>query len=216
MRDILRRWRVPAALRAADTQRRWVVVDTETTGLDPERDALLAIGGVAIDDEGVRVGDSFEVVLNHAGPIDAANVAVHGLGHAMLAEGAAPAVALDDFRRWVNDAPCAAFHAGFDRRILERAAAIAAVRPVHGPWLDLAPLAAALRPSRGEAGIAALDAWLTEYGIDCVGRHTAAGDALASAEMLLRMKAEAAAQGRRGFAGLHALIRAHRWLGSRQ
>jgi len=45
---------------------RWVVVDTETTGLDVARDTLIAIGGVAVDAEGVVPGDSFEVVLRNA------------------------------------------------------------------------------------------------------------------------------------------------------
>ena len=51
--------------RDAGPPERWVVVDTETSGLDPQRDALLAVGAVAVDADGIRVADSFEVVLQH-------------------------------------------------------------------------------------------------------------------------------------------------------
>ena len=46
----------------AEASARIVVVDTETTGLDAAKDALVAIGGVAVDDEGVDPADSFDVV----------------------------------------------------------------------------------------------------------------------------------------------------------
>ena len=192
---------------------RWVVLDTETTGLDPDGDSLLAIGAVAVDDEGIRASDSFEIVLRHDGDIDADNVVVHGLGRATLDAGVAPSPALAAFREWVNGVPCIAFHADFDRRVLERAARLAGVRPLAGPWLDLAPLAAALRPEIARRSAVALDDWLSVYEIACASRHNAANDAFAAAELLLRLKADAAGKGNVGFERLHALVRNRRWLG---
>lgn len=210
--DFLRRLFVRAEDRAAEAARRWVVLDTETTGIDPDRDALLAIGAVAVDDDGVRVDDSFEVVLRHTGATDAANVALHGLGREALGAGVPAGVALNAFREWVDGAPCVAFHCDFDRRVLVRAARLASVPALAGPWLDLAPLAAVLRPDVPRKGTGALDDWLTAYGIDCVGRHNAASDALAAAELLLRLRVAAAAQRATGFAGLVSLARHRRWL----
>ena len=37
-----------------EAPQRWVVIDCETSGLDPEQDELLAIGGVAVRVEGAR------------------------------------------------------------------------------------------------------------------------------------------------------------------
>jgi DNA polymerase-3 subunit epsilon len=42
---------------------RFVVLSTETTGLNPEKDVILSIGSVAILNDAIYVGDSFEVVL---------------------------------------------------------------------------------------------------------------------------------------------------------
>lgn len=212
----LRRWVARNAGHDVDASRRWVVLDTETTGLDPRVDALLAIGGVAVDDAGIRAADTFEIVVRHAGRIDAANVVVHGLGRETLEAGVAPAKALDALRRWTSGAPCFAFHAAFDRGVLDRAATLAGVSRLAGPWLDLAPLAALLYPDVPRTGGGALDDWLSALQIVCVSRHNAASDALASAELLLALRSMAAARGAHRFDELEALVRDRRWLGNRR
>ena len=70
-----------------DADARLVVVDTETSGLDPERDDLLAIGAVAVDGSGILLDDSFEVVLRNKPAGDASNVVVHGIGYEAQASG---------------------------------------------------------------------------------------------------------------------------------
>ena len=212
--SFLRRWARERGVRnVASEATRWVVLDTETTGLDPDADALLAIGGVAVDDAGIRADDSFEVVVRHTGRIDASNVVVHGLGRESIDAGVAPAIALDALLRWTDGAPCIAFHAEFDRRVLARAASLAGMAGLAGPWLDLAPLAALLYPDVPHKGSGALDDWLGALQIVCASRHNAASDALASAELLLALRATAAAHGARRFDELVTLTRSGRWLG---
>ena len=166
----------------------------------------------ALDEEGIRVEDSFEIVVRHDGPVSAANVVVHGVARDALAAGVPAVEALQVFHRWAAGAPCVAFHADFDRRVLARAAELAEAPAVDGGWLDLAPLAAALSPDVARRGTGALDDWLSAYGIACPGRHNAASDAIASAELLLRLRAKAATQGAVGFKQLVALAGHRRWL----
>jgi DNA polymerase-3 subunit epsilon len=194
---------------------RWVVVDTETAGLDPDRDPLLAIGGVAVDDEGIRIDDSFEIVLRSAAAGDAANIVVHGIGHAAQAAGTPAPAALTAFAEWAGESPRVAFHADFDRAALRNAYALAGVPAANGRWLDLAPLAAALAPDADAKRGRSLDDWLDAFGIECPLRHNAAADALASAELLLRLRAMAARQGRIGFDALVRTARQQKWLGGR-
>ena len=68
-----------ARLRRIAAQR-WVVVDCETSGLDPARDALLAIGGVAVREARVDVDDSFEVLVRPERPSGRENILIHGIG----------------------------------------------------------------------------------------------------------------------------------------
>lgn len=193
----------------ADATARWVVLDTETSGLDPRRDRLLAIGAVAVDGQGIRLGDSFEAVVRTEGVGTPDNVVVHGIGHGTQREGMPVAAALRAFHAYLDDAPCVGFHSAFDREVLTRAFAQAGAGAPPARWLDLEPLAASLASVSGRRS---LDDWLTVYAIEVSARHNAAGDALATAELLLRLRARAAAQGVRSFAALARLGRQGRWL----
>jgi DNA polymerase-3 subunit epsilon len=193
---------------------RWVVVDTETTGLDPASDKLLAIGGVAVDAEGVLPGDSFEAVLRNTEGSDHANILVHGIGRHAQRTGVPPDEALAEFARWVGDAQYAGYHTDFDRAVLVRAAALAGVAVPDRPWLDLAPLAAALASDKQKRGGGSLDDWLVAFGIECPVRHNAAADAFATAELLLHLRARAAKQGRADFASLLKVAKQQKWLGA--
>jgi DNA polymerase-3 subunit epsilon len=42
---------------------RYVVLSTETTGLNPKRDVILSFGAVAVVNDIIRIGDNFEVVI---------------------------------------------------------------------------------------------------------------------------------------------------------
>jgi DNA polymerase III subunit epsilon len=193
---------------------RWVVLDTETSGLDPLNDQLLAIGAMAVDPTGIRLDDSFEVVLRVAPVGDRANVAIHGIGHDAQRAGIPPTEALAAFTAFVAGAPCAGFHCEFDRIVLAKAAQTAGVPLLSSGWLDVAQLAAAVAPETYYRGSRSLDDWLHAFDIEVFGRHNAAGDALATAELLLRLRALAARQQVSGFAALVRLSQQRRWLGS--
>ena len=184
--DFLQRWRKPA-----DDATRWLVIDVETSGLDPARDRLLAMAGVALHRDGPRwrlqAADSFEVVLRagDAGAShDKANILVHGIGVGEQRRGVPPSQALQDFGAWAGAAPLLGFHVGFDRQVIDRSAREALGRVPPHEWLDIAPLAALAHP---EVKARALDDWLTHFGIPCAARHQAAADVLATAELWLRL-----------------------------
>jgi DNA polymerase-3 subunit epsilon len=191
---------------------RCVVVDTETSGLDPERDELLAIGAVAVDPFGVRVDDSFEVIVRPRTPVENDSVVVHGIGGESQRGGADPADALAAFVAYVADAPLVAFHAAFDRAVIERALAKAQVTAPRLRWLDAAHLAATLVPDERKHGRESLDEWLALFSVDASARHNAAGDAVTTALLFLRLRALAAAEGHRSHASIVRLAQAYRWL----
>ncbi len=174
---------------------------------------MLAIGGVAVDDGGIVLEDSFETVLQGGPSGDPANIVVHGIGHAAQADGMPTHDALAAFREWSAGAPRVGFHADFDRAVLRIAFAGAGIPTDDGQWLDLEPLAAALLPDAQRCAGRSLDEWLAAFGIECSNRHNAASDALATAELLLRLRSIAAKQGARGFEALVRAARQQKWLG---
>lgn len=196
---------------------RWVVVDVETTGLDPARDRLLAIAGVAVvmhdDNPRVELGDSFEVVLRHdQGAVDKPNILLHGIGVGAQRGGLEPPIALEAFERWLGASPLIAFHAAFDESVIQRALQAVLGRRLRNPWVDLAPIAEVVNP---RVPARSLDEWLAHFGITCAVRHQAAADTLATAELLLRLWPAILSQGAPGgFRGLRQLAAQRKWLRS--
>ena len=190
---------------------RWVVLDCETSGLDPERDRLLAVGAVAVRGNRIELGESFSAVLRQESPSDTRNILVHGIGGEAQRNGRPAGEALREFAGFLGDGLPVAFHAPFDDAVLRRA--MSPVRGLAAPrrWLDLAQLAPALYPERGRTR-RSLDDWLGEFGIACPERHDALGDALATAQLLLVLLAEAERQRINTVGELRRLARSARWI----
>ena len=179
------------AIRAA----RWVVIDCETSGLDPARDRLLSIGAVAVQAGRIDLADSFGAVLRQETPSAAENMLIHGIGADAQRAGRPATEVMGAFARYLGDGVPVAFHAPFDAAIVRGAmsAALASPAPAPGQWLDLAELAPALFPDRARSH-RSLDDWLHAFGIATPQRHDALGDAYATAQLMLILLAEAERQ----------------------
>jgi DNA polymerase III subunit epsilon len=194
---------------------RWVVLDVESSGLDAQRDRLLAIAAVALQHDGqqlhIQLGDSFEVVLRHdAAPVDKPNILLHGIGVGAQRDGVAAADALAAFERWVAAAPLIGWHVAFDEVLIQRAMKAALGHRLHNPWIDLAEVAPVLRP---QVVGRSLDEWLLALDVRCAVRHQAAADTLATAELLLKLWPDVCAQdGNTDWRALQRLAAQRRWL----
>lgn len=171
-------------------ERRWVILDVETSGLDPYRDRLLAIAAVAIhlpedfSSPIIHVRDSFEVVLHQDVFSDKDNILVHGIGVGAQRGGEDPAESLRAFETWIGNAPLLAFHAPFDEALIQRACQQHLGKKLPNPWLDIEPLA---RITHEQVKARSLDEWMSHFGIECAVRHQAAADTFATAELLLQI-----------------------------
>jgi DNA polymerase-3 subunit epsilon len=197
---------------------RWVVLDVETSGLDARRARLLAVAALGVHRDGplwrIVPADSFEVVLRYepheAEAPDRDNILLHGIGVGAQRDGVARPEALQRLLAFVADAPLVAFHAAFDRTMIERACRREGLAPPGNAWLDLEPLAGVLMP---QVRARSLDEWLAALRIPCLARHEAAADTLATAELLLRLAPRLDAEiGSAGFAAVQRLAAQRRWV----
>jgi DNA polymerase-3 subunit epsilon len=93
---------------------REIVLDTETTGLDPLRgDRLVEIGCIELLNR-MPTGQTFHRHLNPERDMPAEAFAVHGLSAEFLADKPFFAHVVDDFLAFVGDAPLVIHNAGFD------------------------------------------------------------------------------------------------------
>lgn len=213
--DALREYaasRPRVAKRTALDDVRFVVFDSETTGLDLAKNRLLSIAGVAMKGPEVQLGDTFEAMVSQpdVGGADAA--VIHGLVSNDLVGGLPEDEAAARFLAYCGDAVLVAHHAAFDMHMLKKAITAYRGVKVRNPVVDTAQLAKRVEngpltssQARGADQRKAyqLDSLVRRYGIEVPERHTAAGDALATAllfQILLR-KAE-----RRGIRTLGELL----------
>ena len=190
---------------------RWLVVDCETTGLDPTRDRLLSVAAIAVRDGRISLEDAFSATLRQEQPSTHENIVVHGIGRERQAGGEDAAAVLAAFLSFAGEAPRVAWRAAFDKAVLVRAAR-AAGRRERGLWLDLAGLMPVLFPRRGSVE-APLEAWLDAFAIAHPARHDALADAYASAQLLQVGLSEAARQGFRTVGAVLRAARSGRWTG---
>jgi DNA polymerase-3 subunit epsilon len=208
-RDALRQQKFD--LKQPLTDLRWCVVDTETGGLDAQRDPLLAIGAVAINRGRIALDASLEVGLTQAQSTAASNILIHGISGTEQRAGDAPHEAVLDWLEFAQGAPRVAFHAAFDQAVLQRAEREQLGLKITAPWFDAAVVAPLLFPDAAPH-CRHLDDWLAHFGIAVYTRHGALADAYATAELWLVLLQAAQRNHIITAHQLRGLLRARRWL----
>ncbi|MCA0400889.1 MAG: DNA polymerase III subunit epsilon [Proteobacteria bacterium] len=164
---------------------REIVLDTETTGLDPHRgDRLCEIGCVEIVNR-FLTGRIFHQYLNPERPMAPEAFAVHGLSDAFLADKPVFRDVADDFLAFIGEDPLVIHNASFDMGFLNAELKRLGKGPIP-PSRAIDSLQIARRRHPGAQN--SLDALCARYGIDN-SRRTKHG-ALMDAEILAEVYAE--------------------------
>ncbi|MEX0303547.1 MAG: exonuclease domain-containing protein [Leisingera sp.] len=185
----------------------YVVFDTETTGLLPHKDEIVQIGALRVVRGRIIEGEQFDTLVDPGRPIPAASTRVHGISDAMVAGAPAIAEAAQDFHRFASDAVIVAHNAPFDMAFLHRHAALSGVS-WDQPILDTVLLSAVLFGASQPHTLDALCERL-EVTIPPALRHTAMGDARATAEVFCKMLPMLEARGLATFGAVLEETRRH-------
>lgn len=156
-----------------------VVLDCETTGLDPVTDGLVSIACVRIID-GVIDGSQFETLVDPERPIPAEVSTLHGIHDEMVAGAPTATAAARGVAEFVGGQLLAGQLLAFDLAFL-RAGGFDSQRAT----LDTLLMSQVLWPETGVRHN--LSAICERLGVAEIGRHTAQGDALMTAQCLLAM-----------------------------
>jgi DNA polymerase III subunit epsilon len=163
---------------------RYVVFDTETTGIRPsEGDELIAIAAVRIVNGRILTGETFERLINPGRSIPASSVRIHGITEDMARDKPPARVVLPQFKNFVGDGVLIAWNAAFDMRFLELKQDEAGVR-FNNPVLDALLLSIYVS---NEPINHSLMATAERLGVVVTGRHTALGDAMATAAIWVKL-----------------------------
>ena len=162
-----------------------MIFDTETTGLNPQVDEICQIAAVRVVNGKLQPGERFDMLVNPGRKIPPASTAVHHVTNEMVADAPDVAQALTRFHRFAGGCPLVAHNAPFDMAFLQRRESEIGLR-FDQPILDTVLLSAILFGGSAEHTLDALCDRLA-IGIPEQDRHTAIGDAIATATAFAKM-----------------------------
>lgn len=185
----LERWRQrePEELGQSHFETRYVVVNTEATGLDLDKDRLIALAAIAIE----------------RGELAPARAIYRPLDDD-------PAAAMVDFLEFAGKSPWVVFNAAFNRTLLEKACEGALGLELEANWIDLQWLLPGLFSALETRQLRLAD-WMERFGIETFQRHHGLGDAYAIAQLLMIALGRARTEGSTSARTVMEIERARRW-----
>ena len=189
LRERLERWQAQpeVSLERHHTELRYVVVNTEATGLDLARDTLLAVAAIGIDNGMLAHRDAFEMSLDD------------------------PPAALVALLEFIGKAPVVVFNADFNRQALMGAFEAHLGFAPELEWIDAYWLLPGLYDDKHDRPVR-LAQWMKSMGIETFQRHRALGDAFAIAKLFLAAQSRAMGRGSRTARALIELANTRRRL----
>jgi DNA polymerase-3 subunit epsilon len=169
----------------------YTVFDTETTGLDPAVDQIIQIGAARLVNGKLLRQEGFEQLVDPQRSLPQAGIAIHGIQPEMVRGQPTIDRVLPAFHTFVGDTVLVAHNAAFDMRFLQLAEGRSGV-VFDQPVLDTLLLSAVVHPNQDSHR---LEAIAERFGITVIGRHTALGDAIVTAEVFLKLIPLLAAMG---------------------
>ncbi|MEM8877995.1 MAG: 3'-5' exonuclease [Pseudomonadota bacterium] len=185
----------------------YVVFDTETTGLLPEKDEVVQIGAVRLVNGRKVEGEVFDTLVDPGRPIPPTSTKVHGISDDMVQGAPKMAEACARFRQFAKDAILVAHNAPFDMAFLKHDAAQAKTT-IENPVFDTILISAAVFGAEATHTLDAIAERL-EVQIPAELRHTALGDAEATALVFQKMLPVLEAQGISTFEAVISAMKAN-------
>ncbi|HVY00121.1 MAG TPA: DUF294 nucleotidyltransferase-like domain-containing protein [Pseudorhodoplanes sp.] len=181
-----------------------VVIDTETTGLDPRRARIVEIAAVRLAQG--RIGsDRYRSLVRPGEPIPKSSTEIHHIDDSQVAGAPSFAELWPELRAQLGEAVVIGHNIGFDIAVLQKECARIGEALAPRAVLDTRLLAQLVARDLAGYTIESLSAWL---GVEAEGRHSALGDAVTAARIFVALVPRLRERGIRTLAEAAAACRA--------
>lgn len=178
---------------------RFIVLDCETTGLDPRRHRIVSIGAVGVNAAQIDLSDTFETLVRVYHNTE--TTPVHGITRDEARNGLDEPEAIAALLGYLRDGVIVGHHIGHDLGMINAAMDRNFGIGLKNRHLDTGLLTLQLEqddtfPEQAKLRHVTLDALCARFDILPYDRHTAAGDAFLTAQVFLRLLRLAGRHGR--------------------
>jgi DNA polymerase-3 subunit epsilon/CBS domain-containing protein len=161
-----------------------IAFDSETTGLDTNQARMIQLGAVRIRHGLVDESQTFESMINPGVPIPPESQAIHGIADADVAAAPGFGDVVHEFDEWRQDSVLVGYASGFDLAMLKREMELAGLKWVAPHCLDVRFLVNLLGPNLPDFSLDTIAGWV---GVEIQHRHSALGDAVATAAIFVKL-----------------------------
>ena len=168
---------------------RFVVLDTETTGFDYEKDRILCIGAIVLQNSKISIQDSFEIFIEQE-HYNQDTAQIHGILKDFVLDRPTELEALEQFTAFLEDSIIIAHHTKFDVTMINKALERNELPKLKNRTLDTAVLYKKTLIVSNLLEIKenyTLDDLADKFDISKKDRHTAMGDAYITAIAFLKI-----------------------------
>lgn len=167
-----------------------VVFDTETTGLNTKKDAVLSIGAVKVKGDRILTSESFEIFLKPSKEISVESIKIHHIRPCDLEHALEPLEGAKKFLEFIGNRPLVGYYLEFDMAMMNR---------LIKPWLgcELPHKQIEISGLYFDKKIALIpqgnidlrfDTILRDLNIPRMGQHNALNDAIMTAMVYIKLK----------------------------
>ena len=171
----------------AEKSNRYVILSTETTGLNPVKDVILSFGAIGVINDTILIGDNFEVVI-----LQYRYLHDNGLSNEFLIESKLPKMAeplaLQAFVEYIGNATLVGHRIHFDIQIINEVLEKMDCGRLKNEALDIEIMHQKLHDITNK--MFSLDALATFYKIPQTERVTTSDDAYTIALLFLKLKSK--------------------------
>jgi DNA polymerase-3 subunit epsilon len=168
-----------------------VVLDCETTGLNPRTDEVIAVAAIVIRGNRIETSKAYRAVIRADRAPTSESIKIHRLRARDVAQGRPMHEVLPELLRFIGGRPIVGYYVDFDVRMLDKYILRYIEAKLPNPRIEVSEIYYALKYGGAPPGTVLdlrFQSILADLGIPVLGQHDAFNDALMTGMMYVQLR----------------------------